>query len=1001
MKKIIGVLSLVFASQLANSQVNSKLAAYADEITYSSQNQPNFIKFKESQRLKETEVSDFINTLILNNSKNKVAVLKSERDELGFTHVKYNILQNGILVFNKMIIAHSKDGKLVSLNGDLVEIKAPSNNFLISEKSALNYALKTVKAKKYKWQNKEEEQHMREVLNEPNFTYYPKGTKVMFEKDGNYYDAFQFNIYAEEPLYRANVFVDASTGKVLAEQNLICKADVSGTANTKYSGTQTITCDQNGTTYRLKEVQRGLGIETYNLHNSMSYANNNFTNTSTSWTTTGFDQGATDAHWGAEMTYDFYMTKFNRNSVDNAGKKLLSYVHYGNNFQNAFWNGQCMTYGDGGGSFGIYTALDVCGHEITHGVVSNTGGLNGGGAGEADALNEGFADIFGTSIERFARPTNYNWVMALDITPGGFRNMQNPKSLQNPDTYLGQYWDSQGEPHNNAGPATKWFYLLINGGTGTNDIGSVYNVSGLGNVSAEKIAYRAMVTYFIPSTNYTSCRAAAIQAAKDIFGNCSNEVIQTANAWYAVGVGPQYTQGVVGTSFTANNISFCSLPASVNFNNATVNGNSYLWDFGDGTTSTSFNTAHTFTSSGTFNVKLKGFSCTYSDSMIKTIYVNVPTTPVVSGISSCQNAPAILNATGNSNIKWYTNPNSNVVGTGNSFTTPNLTANTTYYVANTIANPSILGGRLNNTNGGYLNNSAQWLVFDVLQNSILKSVVVYASTAGNRTIEWRDASATVLALTTVSLSVGANTVTLNYNLYPGTGYQLGLTAGSTAALYRSNSGSNYPYNIGGCVNITASNAGTTYYYWFYNWQVAMEDCSSPLVPVTVTMIPAPAVSITTPSAVVCSDDIISLSGNPSGGVFSGAGVSGSSFNASTLGGGNYSVIYSVTGGNGCVGKDSIAMKADACTGIKSLQNGDAGISIYPNPVKENLIIKSDVVNTDTKIILTDATGRLIVSKNISSAEEKIDLTDFSKGLYILTIRDRSEKTIKITKLVKE
>src|SRR5690606_14769688 len=134
----------------------------------------------------------------------------------------------------------------------------------------------------------------------------------------------------EEPLYRANVFVDATKGTILDEQNLICTADVPGIAGTKYSGTQTITCDQNGSVYRLRETQPGQGIETYKMGNTSSYTNTNFINSTTTWTwNTGHpDQGASDAHWGAEKTYDYYWNLHNRNSINNQGHKLLSYIHY-------------------------------------------------------------------------------------------------------------------------------------------------------------------------------------------------------------------------------------------------------------------------------------------------------------------------------------------------------------------------------------------------------------------------------------------------------------------------------------------------------------------------------------------------------------------------------------------------------------------------------------------------------------------------------------------------
>jgi bacillolysin len=93
-------------------------------------------------------------------------------------------------------------------------------------------------------------------------------------------------------------------------------------------------------------------------------------------------------------------------------------MHYSNNYVNAFWDGTRMTYGDGQVSQGflIMTALDVCGHEISHGLTSFTSQLGGSGTSEADALNEGNSDIFGTTIEVFARPNQHDWIMGADIT---------------------------------------------------------------------------------------------------------------------------------------------------------------------------------------------------------------------------------------------------------------------------------------------------------------------------------------------------------------------------------------------------------------------------------------------------------------------------------------------------------------------------------------------------------------------------------------------------------
>lgn len=1009
MKKIILAINLFFLSQIVFGQVNSKLTSFTQEVFYTPQNQLSFIRLNESSNINQAGIAEFINSVILNNGANQVSVQKTEKDELGFTHIKFNVLQNGVLIANRVIIAHSKNGKLISLNGDLSDVSIADNSFSLSENNALNYALAKVNAKKYKWENKAEEVHMREALNDPSFSYSPDGIKVIFEKEGKLYKAYRFNIYAEEPLYRANVFVDASTGKILEEQNLICTTNVPASGATKYSGTQTITADYTGSVYRLRETQRGLGVETYNMHNGSSYLSvTDFTNSTANWTSTGIDQAATDAHWGAEKTYDYYFTQHNRNSVNNNGYKLLSYVHYMSNYTNAFWDGQRMTYGDGNGSsLKIFTALDVCGHEITHGMTSNTSGLNY--SNESGALNESFSDIFGTSIENYARPTNWNWKIGEDLTNGGggLRSMSNPNAYGDPDTYGGaNYYTGtadNGGVHTNSGVSNFWYYLLTAGGSGTNDLSHTYSVTGIGFTSAAKIAFRALTVYFTPTTNFATARQLSIQAAKDLFGDCSNEVIQTTKAWYAVGVGADYIVGLVGPNFTSNITNFCSIPASANFNNTTANGLTYTWDFGDGTTSTATNTAHTYTAVGIYSVKLKALGCAnVSDSVTKTSYiiVNGPVSnPVVSGAAICENASAIISGTGNATLKWYDSPTGgSELGSGTSFATPNLTTTTTFYAANTLTLAPVYGGMLTNTGGGYVNTNTNYQIFDVSQNGVLNSVVVYAQTVATRAIELRNSSNVVLNTTTVNLALGANTVILNYNLVPGTNYRLGLNTAYSSGLYRTTAGTAYPYNIASCVNITSSSAGMGTYYFFYNWQVSKEGCASARVPVVVTVNPLPIVTMSVPATPVCLSDQINMHGTPAGGTYAGGAMTGPVFNANN-GLGTYTLSYMYTDANSCSDTTYATLLVQECTGISNAGMINNSILVYPNPAKDNLVINGNLSNS--KIRVTDPSGRLMLMQDLTAAEETIKLDSLSNGIYIISIQDVSGKTLKTMKLVKE
>ncbi|MCD4680720.1 MAG: M4 family metallopeptidase, partial [Bacteroidales bacterium] len=380
--------------------------------------------------------------------------------------------------------------------------------------------------------------------------------------------------------------------------------------------------------YRLRETGRGNGIETYDMNEGTNYGNAvDFEDTDNYWDNVNpqQDEVATDAHWGAESTYDYYWLEHGRNSIDGNGFALRSYIHYDVAYANAFWDGQRMTYGDGDGVvWSPLTALDICAHEITHGLTSFTANLIY--SYESGALNEAYSDIFGCSVEWYAKPTMANWLMGEDIG-SPLRSMQDPNAFNDPDTYLGNYWATgpgdYGGVHTNCGVLSYWYYLLSDGGSGVNDNGDAYNVSGLGLDTAGAIAFRTLTVYLIPSTQYIDARFYSILAANDLYGACSQAVQSTTNAFHAVGVGNAYIPGVQA-DFSADLTAFCDVPATVNFINQSNNATTFSWDFGDGSTSTAVNPSHTYTSFGTFDVKLiaDGGSCGI-DSITKVAYIDI------------------------------------------------------------------------------------------------------------------------------------------------------------------------------------------------------------------------------------------------------------------------------------------------------------------------------------------------------------------------------------------
>ncbi|WP_375417252.1 M4 family metallopeptidase [uncultured Hymenobacter sp.] len=475
----------------------------------------------------------------------------AETDELGFTHEKFQQYYRGIRVEHATYTAHARRGAIESLSGTLARVGGVGTTPALAAEAALGRALAFVGARQYAWEA------------ENDAALRPQGELVIVgrqrglkkgEEAGAPVLAWKFNVYAARPVSRAYLYVNAQTGEIVAKDDIIKHAAATGTFATRYSGTRSGATDSFNGSFRLREATRGLGIETYNCKKGSSYtAAVDFTDADNSWTeyaNANFDNAALDAHYGAQSTYDYFKAAHARNSYDNAGAKIKSYVHFddtpgdGKGYENAYWNGQVMTYGDGATRFDPLTSLDVAAHEIGHAVCSSTANLTY--SGESGALNEGFSDIWGAAVEYYKDPAKQTWLIGEDIDKvrPSLRSMSNPNAESQPDTYQGTYWATgtadNGGVHTNSGVLNHWFYRLSVGGAGTNDKGTSFSVSGIGIDAAARIAYRTESVYLTASSNYAAARTYSIQSAKDLYGAGSAQEIAVTNAWSAVGVGAAY-----------------------------------------------------------------------------------------------------------------------------------------------------------------------------------------------------------------------------------------------------------------------------------------------------------------------------------------------------------------------------------------------------------------------------------------------------------------------------
>ncbi len=376
--------------------------------------------------------------------------------------------------------------------------------------------------------------------------------------------------------------IDAQTGAILKKWASLETAAETGTGNSQYSGTVSITTNNTGSGYELRDPNRGSTTVT-DMANGTTGNGNIFTNATNTWgdgnnfvdgqsgdTSSGTGQtAAVDALYGFQATWDYYQNVHGRNGIDNAGTATTLRVHYDNNYDNAFWSDDCfcMTFGDGS-SFTNLTAIDVIGHELSHGVCANNGHGGLTYSDESGGINEADSDINGTFVTYYgyngstgntvpntipdANLHGYTpWTIGAQLRNPPLRYMYHP-SLDNssPD-----YWYSgigSLDVHLSSGPANRMMYFLAQGAATSGDTSTSVNVAGngvsdanflpngmtgIGNDHAARIWYRTLTTYMNSNETYAQLRTDCLQAASDLYGATSPEYVAVENAFHGINVG--------------------------------------------------------------------------------------------------------------------------------------------------------------------------------------------------------------------------------------------------------------------------------------------------------------------------------------------------------------------------------------------------------------------------------------------------------------------------------
>ncbi|HEX6640786.1 MAG TPA: M4 family metallopeptidase [Thermoanaerobaculia bacterium] len=442
-------------------------------------------------------------------------------DEMGQTHVRLQQYLHGLPVVGAEFIVHSDaDRNVVGMNGRFAPGRNLPRNPTVDAWTAIERAAQQAGIENAK------------------YTAWPKLTYVVNER-GNAFLAWAItaNYRSIEGEEMDVIYADATSGDLVMRNGLIQRA-------------------RNRATYN--------GNHTTSLPGTLVLSE---TGGSTS------DSAISIAHANAATSYDYYSSVHGRDSFNNAGAQIKSTVHHQVNYNNAFWNGSQLVYGDGDGTNFTFlgNALDVGAHELTHAVTTYSANLVY--SNESGALNEATSDIMSSAAEAWkdGAVSADTFKVGEDIyTPGvsgdALRTMGDPAASGDSDYYPTRYTGTAdgGGVHTNSGIANLAFKLMVTGGTHPRGKTTV-NVTPLSTTATTsinmgaKIWYRALTVYMNSTTNFAGARTATANAATDLYGAAAAATVN--QAWDAVGA-PGGSGGGGTTTTLSNGVAVTGIGAS-------------------------------------------------------------------------------------------------------------------------------------------------------------------------------------------------------------------------------------------------------------------------------------------------------------------------------------------------------------------------------------------------------------------------------------------------------
>ncbi len=514
---------------------------------------PIFIKSEPTFIIKEGDDPETRSFNFLENAKGlmqiqnpseEFRIIKTQEDDLGFTHIKFQQEIKDIPVYGAEVIYHFND-KESFLNGryeatPILESYEPSFAMEVAKEIAIKDIGGITKPENDKFGLFDFEKITSElVIYEGKLTYQMSVYK-------NIVDLWEY-------------FVDARTGEIIHKHTNMCKfhnhkssdkdckhseeddnivppvaGPVISNATDLFGTTRQInTYEVNGTFYMIDAARTMFDATNSNIPDdpigtiwtidafNTSPENDNFQFDHVLSNNINFsgNQTGVSAQYNGGQAYQYFKNVHDRESINGAGGNVIGLINIadedGSSLGNAFWNGIAIFYGNGDNSFRpLARGLDVAGHEMAHGVVQSTANLVY--QGESGALNESFADVFGAMIDR------EDWLIGEDVVntsvfpSGALRSLEDPHNGAAPGDF-NKGWqpkkyserftgtEDNGGVHFNSGIPNHAFYLFANN-------------SDVGKLRAEKVYYRALDMYLTKSAQFIDARIAIVQAAQDLYG---------------------------------------------------------------------------------------------------------------------------------------------------------------------------------------------------------------------------------------------------------------------------------------------------------------------------------------------------------------------------------------------------------------------------------------------------------------------------------------------------